>query len=236
MTKKEYVRSSMVSHGKIGKAVIFLFFFINCLVACAEESAESLYKRAKTAMDDGNYEVAIPALKKAASQRHLESIAALGFLHVKGVSGLIEPDLSKGFDLLLEAAKLEHPMAQWTVAGFYLDGHGTKKDLKAAAYWAKKSAKNGQCYAQLLLSKMYWQGVGIEKDHSEAVAWLYCAKQCNNPEAINAYNDLRNLESKGLSGDDYIDSVMVMAKGEQIGKEYLKRFGSSVIGNVKKEE
>lgn len=57
----------------------------------------------------------------------------------------------------------------WTLSK---GGHGAfPKDLKNAAYWFRRAAELGQGQAQLEYGKMLEDGIEMERDVLQAVAW-----------------------------------------------------------------
>jgi hypothetical protein len=54
----------------------------------------------------------------------------------------------------------------------YLHGEGINSDICESTRWFDKSARSGQGFAQFEMSKAYYEGYGIERDHIKAYLWI----------------------------------------------------------------
>ena len=72
---------------------------------------------------------------------------------------------------LLAKAKAGDSDAQRSVADFYSQGRGVKKNLSEAAAWFRRAAHQGNAEAQYRLGIAYAQGLGVLKNARIARAW-----------------------------------------------------------------
>ncbi|MEE8445347.1 MAG: tetratricopeptide repeat protein [Alphaproteobacteria bacterium] len=86
--------------------------------------------------------------------------------------------------------------AQLTLGGFYLRGHGVKRDYGKAAGWFRKAGgRGGNAEAQFTLGVMLENGLGGPKDAIEALLWYQRAAQQGHAKAL--YNAGR-LHAQGI--------------------------------------
>jgi localization factor PodJL len=88
-------------------------------------------------------------------------------------------------------------IAQFVVAGRYLEGRAVPRDEDKAAQWYERAAKQGLAAAQYRLGSMYEHGRGTPLDPNEAVAWYEQAAENGN---INAMHNLAVLHTGSRSG------------------------------------
>jgi TPR repeat protein len=74
--------------------------------------------------------------------------------------------------------------AQYNMGKIYRDGRGTNKDLKAAAQWFLKAARQGYAKAQNHIGRRLALGVGIAKDEVEALKWFILATDAGHEPAV----------------------------------------------------
>ncbi len=65
---------------------------------------------------------------------------------------------------LIDAAKRGEPQAQFEVGKRWHLGHGVPVDMKKAAHWWRKAAKQGHAEAQGCLGECYCEGEGVARD------------------------------------------------------------------------
>ena len=75
------------------------------------------------------------------------------------------------------------------MAMYQLLGEGltadNESDKKAAVDWVKQAASKNDSRAQRLLSKLYYQGVGVPQDMTNGKYWLEQASDNGHMEAAN---------------------------------------------------
>lgn len=65
---------------------------------------------------------------------------------------------------------------------YFFKNIGVKKDFIKAKEYLERSANNGSCLGQFLLSRCYMIGLGVEKDTKKA--WKLCTTAANSNCAI----------------------------------------------------
>ncbi len=74
--------------------------------------------------------------------------------------------------------------AQLEIGLAYRDGrYGLNPDASTALYWLKRSADNGNAYAEASVGDMYAAGTGVSKDPAVAMRWWQQASADGNHEA-----------------------------------------------------
>lgn len=106
---------------------------------------------------------------------------------LKGDRGLPR-DEAKVFYWIEKSAQNGGFQAQVELAKMYLDGKGAPRNPEAAAYWAHRAAEGygsigGDGMPQALLARIYYEGLGVEKDTANAVALCHKAIELGNVEA-----------------------------------------------------
>jgi TPR repeat protein len=99
-----------------------------------------------------------------------------------GMYGLPKDD-KKAFRMLQEAAEMGHDDAQFELADIYWDGKGNSdppwtsgyQDYSEAAKWYLAAAKRGNSSAQEKIGLIYYRGMPLTQDFSEAYFWLSLA-------------------------------------------------------------
>lgn len=117
----------------------------------------------------------------------------------------IPQDLSHAAQLYLELANQEIPEnviagdAQYKMCELYATGKGVSLDYAQARSWCKKAAKHGVGFAYVVLGRMAEQGIGEEKNVSQAADWYQDAALLLVPDGFLASGKLR---LQGSSHDD----------------------------------
>ena len=74
-------------------------------------------------------------------------------------------------------------------------GEGTEKDLAEGASWVQKAASRDDARAQRLLSKLYYQGLGLTQDLTLGKHWLEQAAKNGHPEAQQLVEQWQQVEA-----------------------------------------
>ena len=81
----------------------------------------------------------------------------------------ITKDERLAYDYFLKSARAGHPNSQYEIGRYYTNGRGpVQGNYETAAVWYKKAANQNNAEAQNMLSLMYSDGLGIEKDMRQA--------------------------------------------------------------------
>ncbi|QEY25297.1 tetratricopeptide repeat protein [Neisseria zalophi] len=98
---------------------------------------------------------------------------------------------------LLKAAKQNYAPAQNQLGVMNLYPYKMKEvksspNYKEALYWFKRAALLNNTDAYYWLGVMYYQGLGVDKNHTLALKYLKKAEQKGNQKAITALETLKN--------------------------------------------
>jgi TPR repeat protein len=74
--------------------------------------------------------------------------------------------------------------------------------IHLAVYWYQKAASEGLTLAQANLGRLYYNGLGVMKDYSEAMRWFRMAA---DQGFASAENQVGYSYAIGLSGRFYLD-------------------------------
>jgi localization factor PodJL len=98
---------------------------------------------------------------------------------------------------LRQAAAAGDAIAQFVVAGRYLEGKLVARSEEQAAQWYAMAARQGLAAAQYSLGSMYEHGRGVPLDRGEAMAWYARAAEHGN---VNAMHNLAVLLTESGNG------------------------------------
>lgn len=85
-------------------------------------------------------------------------------------------DYATAFRLTHEAVMRDHKLnAMKNLGNLYEDGLGTRKNLQLAVQWYRACADLGTVACQVQLSRVYWVGIGVQRDPVEAYKWALIA-------------------------------------------------------------
>ncbi len=90
-----------------------------------------------------------------------------------------------GSESLRAAAAEGNPVAQFIIAGRYLEGQGVAQDMARAAYWYGLAAEQGLAPAQYRLATLYELGRGVAKNLTAAERWYERAAMLGNVKAMH---------------------------------------------------
>ena len=121
----------------------------------------------------------------------------------------VKKDLKKAFEIALDFAKKGNEFQMFDVAGYYLNGVGTKINKEEAIEWYTKAYEKGFSEASYILGYIY-QTDKDYKDNDKAIYWYDLSAKANNPRAC--YN----------LGYIYYDGTIVL-KDNNKALEYLNK-------------
>lgn len=116
----------------------------------AEAAAWTLQGAA--AFQQGNYQEAIPLLKKAAAAGNPEGQTLLAVSYIQGFG--VKKDLREALKWVRRASAQGEPGSQVLLAVFYLEGKLVKKDVAKAKGLLQSAAAKGSPEAQQILAKL----------------------------------------------------------------------------------
>ena len=155
---------------------------------------------------DANPELAVPWFQKAAEQGNAAAQFNLGLRYLHG-SGVAQDDLMANY-WIARSAEQEYSLASCEQGTLFRFGRGTERNLVQAcklhirvaqmgdslANWNLSDYKDelvemalaGNRQVAFALSRMYNEGLGVEKDQAKEWAWLRWAHDGCDPMAENA--------------------------------------------------
>jgi localization factor PodJL len=104
----------------------------------------------------------------------------------KAATTLVEmPPETIGSESLRRAAAAGDAVAQFIVAGRYLDGKPVPQDFAKAAYWYREAAARGLAPAQYRVASLFERGKGVAQDMATALLWYERAAAAGNIKAMH---------------------------------------------------
>ena len=125
---------------------------------------------------------------------------------------------NKAYDTFFRLAKSGDAESQTLLGEMYLDGIGTKVDVKKAFFWISKAANAGDTDALYLLGFMYENGIKVAPNLERAVS-LY-TKAAVNGDVLSQYNlAMIYKEGKGGIAKNMDKAYKWLAKVQYIQKD-----------------
>ena len=184
-----------------------------------------------------NLNKAIKFYKKASELGNSDAQINLGYHYEKGNG--VGKNLDEARALYEQASNQDNAQAINNLALFYKFGKGgLKTSLKKSFELFLKAASLGNDYAQNNLGKMYYKGVYVDKDYSEALAWFEKAANQNFKHSyfylgyLYVFGDIEKQDFK--KGRDYLEKALAIGSAsaaDNLGVMYSK--GLSVKPNPK---
>jgi hypothetical protein len=101
---------------------------------------------------------------------------------------------------LRERAAAGDPEAQFTLGKNYEAGRsGLKRDYAEAASWYRKSADQGNVYAEASLGILYHSGKGLPHDDVQAEMWFTISAEHAPPNDRDTIADMRDSVARHLT-------------------------------------
>lgn len=119
-----------------------------------------------------DYREALKWYKSAASRGYVPGLEGLAKMYENGFG--VPQDMYEATKYYKEAAEKNSNWgtAECNYARMLYYGLGTKQDYLKAMYWWKESAKHGNTEAYYHIGEMYYNGIGVHRDVSEAKKWF----------------------------------------------------------------
>ena len=128
--------------------------------------------------------------EKAALKKDKNALYHLAMILIK----LPDKDYPTIARLLEQAAKLDHPNAQYNLAVMHQRGDGVELDLQKSLFWYEKAAAANLAIAQYNLGMIYFEGAIVLKDEDKArELWKKAADQ-GLEAAIKLMYSIQNYE------------------------------------------
>ncbi len=147
----------------------------------------SMYNLGWTYMHKKEYEKAMEWYTKAAEKGEYAAQTAMAWMYDNRLG--VQQNKLESFMLNLRAAKNGDSYAMYNLAGAYLFGEGTGKNVAKAIEWYQKAAEAGNAEAQGYLGYIYTegkvQGYVVGKDYGKALQYVNKAVAQN--DALGQY-------------------------------------------------
>lgn len=124
--------------------------------------------------------------EKGASSKWAIFSEAVGVCYYEGIGK--KTNNKKSFEHLEEAALLKRPIAMFYLADFFMEGIGTKKDMKKAYHWYKNASVKikDEALIPLKMGYLLYNGLGVKKDVNQAKKLYEKSSKLGNDDA--SYN------------------------------------------------
>jgi TPR repeat protein len=162
----------------------FKFFASSLLIAITFPTSQASYSMEEEKKDP-------PELH----QRHYRREESESLMKIQLIQELSHAPSEESLACYTEAAEKGNVLAQYSLGGFYYNGHGVPKDYEKARERFEQAALQGYAPAQHNLGDLYYKGEGAEKDYVKAREWWEKAAAQGNAEAQYS---LGNLYYNGL--------------------------------------
>ena len=141
-------------------------------------------------------ELAIYWYQQAALKNEKNALYHLAMLLMKQK----DRNMENIFQLLLQAAREDHPLAQYNLGVMYQKGDGTNMDMHQSIYWYEQASLKDIPMALYNLGMLYFEGKHIDKDEQKAKSlWEKAAKLGYEP-AVKLMFSINNYEKLQKSG------------------------------------
>lgn len=152
---------------------------------------------AHEAYERRDYKSALAEFRALAEKGDVEGQMMTGWMYSQGLGG--PTNFSEGRKWLERAAAVDgNPAgakAQHDLGVIYENGIGVPRDLRQAAAWYLRGAKNGDPSAQSNLGTLYLDGQGVERDLVKGIRWLTAAAKQGDAQA---YVNLGKVYFEGI--------------------------------------
>ncbi len=150
----------------LGRFFAFLLLLIFFGFSVADDELNEAVKAAK----DGDFDNAIPAMKKLANEDNSD---AQNYLAAWNEMGMAMPINEKAaLKWTKRSAELGNAFGRWNLAVYYYFGVGVEKDYSKVLNLIRPLAKQGYSEAYHTLHVMYSEGKGVPKDEEVALEWF----------------------------------------------------------------
>jgi uncharacterized protein len=127
------------------------------------------------------------------SQIHMANYRRVGIPE----TGLAADPAMAARSYLRIASTYGHPAAQFALAQMNIRGEGVKANPPQGLKWLTAASRKRHPAAQAYLGDLYWSGRHVKKSESRALMYyvlaVETAKQEENPEIFNRYNELLSV-------------------------------------------
>jgi len=143
-----------------------------------------------------------------------------------------ENDMFK--ELVIRAAELDYPEAQFQLSSLYVKGIRREGDTHLALEWCTKAANNGLVAAQRDLGIKAYEGFAGECNFEEAIKWFSVADELGDMES-KCWLGIMHIEGKGFPKNHSLGHSLISwaakngCKKAHLELAYMYEFGTDVI-------
>jgi TPR repeat protein len=136
--------------------------------------------------------------------------------------------------LIIMAAQLDYPEAQFELASYYRKGSWVELDANLALHWCTKAANNGLIVAQRDLGITAYDGLAGECDFEEAVKWFSIADKLGDMES-RYWLGIMHIEGKAFPRNASLGHGLISraanrdCKKAQLELAFMFEYGTSVV-------
>ena len=153
---------------------------------------ETLYRR--------DYSRAFALFSEAAAQGDADGINMVGMSNFHGRG--VEKDRHKAAANFLKAARMGHAQAQYNLGLLLCDeGRACTLGLGRSVHWFRKAAEQGYVPAFWEMGNAYREGLGVERDLTEAAAWFNRGMQAGDSSCMT-FLGLMHFRGEGMAEDE----------------------------------
>ena len=146
--------------------------------------ATSLIHEGWEDIQDGKFQLAVEAFRKAAEQGYADAQYNLGVMYYHGQG--VPQSYVKAAQWHRKAAEQGYADAQLNLGAMYYHDQGVPQSYAKAAQWYCKAAEQGNAIAQYDLGVMYDHGQGVPQSYAKAAQWY--RKAAVQGDAYAQYN------------------------------------------------
>ena len=118
-----------------------------------------------------------------------------------------ENDMFK--ELVIRAAELDYPEAQFQLSSLYAKGIRREGDTHLALEWCTKAANNGLVAAQRDLGIKAYEGFAGECNFEEAIKWFSVADELGDMES-KCWLGIMHIEGKGFPKNHSLGHSLIL--------------------------
>jgi TPR repeat protein len=166
-------------------------------------------KEAGTALDRGEFAVALRLIRPLADQGDPLAQYALGGMYAYGFG--VPQSYPEAVKWLQAAAAKGISQAQYELGFMYENGHGVAQDFAQAAYWYQQAAEQGDDSSEVNLGYLYENGKGVDRDFVQAYKWYHLAATAKSNPVAEACQLIRDALAVRMTDNQIAEAKRLAA-------------------------
>lgn len=207
------------------KKYIILILWIFSLYVTNGQNAEELNLLSKDLLSNGEYEKALPVLRKSAELGNAEAQYNLGYCLESGVG--ISKNEKEAFEWYKKSSENGFNDGHYAMMMAYGNGMGTNANSEKAFEYALKCANNNDATCMWNIVNCYKQGLGIKQDNEKMLIWAEKLALSENPD---------NLNLSGKITSTRLSLAYMYKDGDGLEKDLYKSYIWFIIYNEFKKD